>query len=73
MPTYTLSEWDHERQRWDRVATAKTIFGLRREIRRSPFLDRQRPEDSFGLLVRRGRDRIGTRRRIEESQPQLFT
>jgi hypothetical protein len=54
---YTLSTWDHDRQRWDVEAEADSIFGLRDYYRR--YL--RGCWARFSLLVRKGRTRIGTR------------
>lgn len=54
--TYRFCQWDHERQRWETIQKAGSIFALRKEIRyyREYWSD-------CGLLVQRGRVQIGTR------------
>jgi hypothetical protein len=55
---YRLCEWDHERQRWDTILAAPSIFALRKALRawRKDWAD-------YNLLIRRGRCPVGTRRR----------
>lgn len=54
--TYRFCQWDHEGQRWETIQRAGSIFSLRKEIRsfREYWSD-------CGLLVQKGRIKIGTR------------